>query len=411
MTARRSVAIIGAGAAGLMAAARLADAGVAADVFEQNEKIGRKLRITGKGRCNITNKCDRDAFLQNVIANPRFLYSALTRFSPDDLIAYLEGQGLPLKVERGNRVFPVSDQAQDVIHIFDRKLRGTSVRLRRGRVTEIRDNGPFRLVLSDGTENTYDIILLATGGITFPKTGSRGVGYRFAPAYGHDITKRTPVLVSLLCAEDACARMQGLTLKNVRLKLYDGSKRLFDELGEVLFTHKGISGPLALTASSLLRNEPLPLQARIDCKPGLDADMLDARILRDFASQQNRALKNSLHQLLPRTMIPEILAVSGIAPEKPVNLITRADRGALSKAIKGFPLTVTDRGGADEAVITAGGVSVRQVNPTTMESKLVKDMYFAGEILDVDALTGGFNLHIAFATAVLAAEAIIEKTR
>ena len=408
MTAQRRVAIIGAGAAGLMAAAQLADAGVGADLFEQNEFIGRKLRITGKGRCNITNKCDREAFLQNVIANPKFLYSALTRFSPDDLIAYLEAQGLPLKVERGNRVFPKSDQAQDVIDLFSRKIQGSSVRLRRGRITNMKGDGPF-YITCNGMEETYDIVLLATGGITYPKTGSRGDGYRFAQAYGHKITEQIPVLVSFQCAEDACARMQGLTLKNVRLKLYSGKKRLFDNLGEVLFTHKGISGPLVLTASSLLRSQTMPMQVRIDCKPGLDADMLDARLVRDFADQQNRAVKNSLHQLLPRTLIPEVLAVSKVDPDKPVNLVTRAERGALAEAIKGFPLTITGRAGAEEAVITAGGVQVRQVNPATMESRLVKGLYFAGEILGVDALTGGFNLHIAFATAVLAADAIIEE--
>lgn len=408
MTALRRVAIIGAGAAGLMAAAQLADAGVGADLFEQNEFIGRKLRITGKGRCNITNKCDRETFLQNVIANPKFLYSALTRFSPDDLIAYLEAQGLPLKVERGNRVFPKSDQAQDVIDLFSRKIQGSSVRLRRGRITNMKGDGPF-CITCNGMEETYDIVLLATGGITYPKTGSRGDGYRFAQAYGHKITEQIPVLVAFQCAEDACARMQGLTLKNVRLKLYSGKKRLFDNLGEVLFTHKGISGPLVLTASSLLRSQTMPMQVRIDCKPGLDADMLDARLVRDFADQQNRAVKNSLHQLLPRTLIPEVLAVSNVDPDKPVNLVTRAERGALAEAIKGFPLTITGRASAEEAVITAGGVQVRQVNPSTMESRLVKGLYFAGEILDVDALTGGFNLHIAFATAVLAADAIIEE--
>lgn len=403
------VIIAGGGAAGMMAAIAAANAGHRVILCEKNEKLGKKLYITGKGRCNITNNSDVESLLKNVMRNPKFLYSAFYTFDSSGVIEFFESEGLPVKTERGNRVFPVSDKSSDVIRTLQRAMEQRGVRIclntavKRLRITDGICDGAVLARGREEMEETADAVIVATGGISYPSTGSTGDGYRFAKESGHTIQKTTPSLVPFSVREDYISRMQGLSLRNVELVIKDGRKELFRELGELLFTHFGISGPLVLSASSLISGRSLEgLSAWIDLKPALSEHQLDERLLRDFKECPNSFFKNSLNKLLPSKLIPVMVELSGIPPEKKVNEITRQERSALAGYIKAFPFTLEGLRSYNEAVITRGGVSVREINPATMESKKVPGLYFAGEVLDLDARTGGYNLQIAWSTGYLA---------
>lgn len=399
------VIIIGGGAAGAMAAAQCGMLGKKVIIFEPNGRIGKKLAITGKGRCNVTNNCTEDELLRNIPVNPRFLYSAFSRFGVPDVMDFFESRGVPLKTERGNRVFPVSDKAGDIVAALDRSLRQSGVKLIREKVTEIlTDDGVCTGVRAGGREYNAVSVLLATGGCSYPGTGSDGSGYELAKNVGHTVTDIKPSLVPIVCEEKYCRDMMGLSLKNVTLSLFDGKKKIFSELGEMLFTHFGVSGPLVLSASSHIRQmEKDRYKLFIDLKPGLTPQQLDARILRDFDGNINRIFGNSLSALLPAKLVPVVVRLSGIEGEWKVNQITRHQRLTLVELLKSFPLTVSAFRPIEEAIITSGGVNVREINPKTMESRLVQGLFFAGEIIDVDGYTGGFNLQIAFSTAYCAA--------
>ncbi len=409
MANKKSVAIIGAGAAGLMAAYMFAMFGIEADLFEKNQRLGMKLGITGKGRCNLTNNCSLDDLMNNTITNNRFMYSAFSFFSPEDLMNLFQNNGLPLKTERGNRVFPVSDRALDVISFFLRNIDGSTVKIIRQAVKDIEYNGIFTVV-TETEKLLYDNVIIATGGVSYPRTGSTGDGYVFAKKFGHSVVMPRASLIPLESDDGVCKQLQGLSLKNVTASFKDKQgKIIYSELGEMLFTHFGVSGPLVLTASSYMKEDNISgYTVSIDLKPGLDHKALDNRILRDFGSAQNKDFKNSLSALLPSKMIPVIIEYSGIDPHKQVNTVTKEERTNLVNLIKNFSIRLSARRPIDEAVITAGGVNVKEISPKTMESKLQKGLYFAGEIMDVDALTGGFNLQIAFSTAALAAQSVID---
>lgn len=399
------VIIIGGGAAGAMAAVQCSDAGKSVLIFEPNGKIGKKLAITGKGRCNVTNNCDIDTLMNNIPTNPRFLYSAFSNFSPYDTMDFFESCGVPLKTERGNRVFPVSDRAADIVSALEKRIHKAGVKIIKQRVTGITtENGVCTGVKAGGREYRSGSVILASGGRSYPSTGSTGDGYRLAQALGHTVTELKPSLVPLVCEEKYCSDMMGLSLKNVTLTLFDGKKKLYSELGEMLFTHFGVSGPLVLSASSHIRKmESGRYTMTIDLKPGLSPEQLDSRIQRDFKENLNRIYGNSLSKLLPSKLIPTVVRLSGTEGDKKVNSITREERLRLAGLLKSFPLTVRDFRPIDEAIITSGGISVKEIEPKTMQSKLVPGLYFAGEIIDTDAYTGGFNLQIAFSTAVTAA--------
>ena len=395
------VIIIGGGAAGAVAGITAARMGRSVIIFEKNEKIGRKLRITGKGRCNVTNNCTNEELLNNVPVNPRFLYSAFSGFNSQDVMDFFEQLGVPLKTERGNRVFPVSDNAQDVVDALERELKNLGVKIINRKVTKlIIADGICEGVVAGGKEYSSQSVLIATGGKSYPNTGSTGDGYVFAESAGHTVTPIYPSLVPLVSIEKYCAEMMGLSLRNVAVKLYDGEKLIYDEQGEMLFTHFGVSGPLILSASSHIRKmERGRYKIRIDLKPALDMKQLDLRIQRDFSENQNRDFINAIRKLLPAKLIPVAVRLSGIPAEQKVNAITKEQRKAFAELIKAFPITIADFRPIDEAIITSGGISVKEINPKTMESKLVSGLYFAGEVIDVDAYTGGFNLQIAFSTA------------
>lgn len=395
------VIIIGGGAAGAVAGITAARTGRSVIIFEKNEKIGRKLRITGKGRCNVTNNCTNEELLNNVPVNPRFLYSAFSGFNSQDVMDFFEQLGVPLKTERGNRVFPVSDNAQDVVDALERELKNLGVKIINRKVTKlIIADGICKGVVAGGKEYSSQSVLIATGGKSYPNTGSTGDGYAFAESAGHTVTPIYPSLVPLVSVEKYCAEMMGLSLRNVAVKLYDGEKLIYDEQGEMLFTHFGVSGPLILSASSHIRKmERGRYKIRIDLKPALDMKQLDLRIQRDFSENQNRDFINAIRKLLPAKLIPVAVRLSGIPAEQKVNAITKEQRKAFAELIKAFPITIADFRPIDEAIITSGGISVKEINPKTMESKLVSGLYFAGEVIDVDAYTGGFNLQIAFSTA------------
>lgn len=394
------VMIIGGGAAGMLAASTAAAHGARVTVVEANEKTCRKLCITGRGRCNLTNNCDLTEFMQNTPGNGRFLYGALARFSPQDAMAHFEALGVPLKTERGGRVFPVSDRAYDIADALLRDARERGVRIVQGRVTEIMvQNGRVAGVRTDREGLAADAVIVATGGMSYPLTGSRGDGYALARALGHEIVEPCASLVPL--EAPGCAPMQGLALKNTRLRLYGGEKCLFEDFGELLFTHFGLSGPIVLSASARMR-EPLSYRVELDLKPALDEAALDARILRDFTDAQNRNFGNALGRLLPRLLIPAVVARTGIDPNKKIHAVTRAERAGLLRALKAFEIPITGKRPIDEAIITSGGVQVREVDARTMESRLVRGVYFAGEVLDVDAYTGGFNLQIAWSSGYAA---------
>jgi hypothetical protein len=400
------VVVVGGGAAGMMAAGTAASRGKRVLLIERNEKPGKKIYITGKGRCNVTNASDLNGYMRNIPTNPRFLYSALSRFFNDDLIALLDDMGIPTKIERGNRVFPASDKSSDIIKGLYRYVEqnGADVWFNT-RVKDIMvENNAVRGVgLYDGRLVEASSVILATGGLSYPTTGSTGDGYTMAERLGHTVKPLMPSLVPLDIVEDWVKSLQGLSLKNVKLSAYAGGKRFFAEQGEMLFTHFGISGPLVLTLSRyMLDHNVTDIEIVLDLKPALTLQQLDERIRRDFSKYNNKQFKNSLGDLLPQKLIPVIVELSHIQQDKPVNQITKEERRNLAEMLKELKMHVLGLRSFKEAVITHGGVDVREIDPKTMESKLVKGLYFAGEIIDVDALTGGYNLQIAFSTGYLA---------
>lgn len=402
--------IVGGGAAGLMAACTASRAGKNVLLIERNDRVGKKLAITGKGRCNVTNQCTDEEFFANIPVGGKFLYSAYSSFNCYDTMEFFEGLGVPLKTERGNRVFPVSDRAGDIVSALERACKKSGVTFLHKRVTEVlAEDNVITGVRCGGDVYNAMSVLIATGGKSYPGTGSDGDGYRFAAALGHTVTPLKPSLVPLVSEEDYCGEMTGLSLKNVEVSVMDTSKNkvVFKEQGEMLFTHFGVSGPLILSASSHIRDmERGRYKILIDMKPALDFQTLDKRLQRDFSENPNRIFANSLSKLLPSKMIPVVVRLSGISPEKQVNSVTKQERTELVTLLKNFPVTVRDFRPLSEAIITSGGVKLSEVNPKTMESKLVSGLFFAGEVLDADAYTGGFNLQIAFSTAVAAGKSI-----
>lgn len=401
--------VIGAGAAGLCCAGFIARAGAEVLVLERGTRPTRKVLVTGKGRCNVTNNCTPDVFLKNVRTNSRFLYSASSAFPPEDTMRLFESLGVPLKTERGNRVFPVSDRAADIADALIRFAGKGRIRTD-ARVSEIlAEGGAVRGVrLESGETCMADAVVLATGGMSYPGTGSTGDGYRMAERLGHTIIPPRAALVPIATREKWCAELMGLSLKNVTLTLKNtAGKAVFSGMGEMLFTHFGVSGPLVLSASSYMKDAPCAYRMEIDLKPALDMQQLDARLLRDFAENKNRDFANALDRLLPRRLIPVAVRLSGIAPETKVHSVTQAQRRAFAALLKALPVTPKAFAPIEQAVITSGGVSVREISPKTMESKLISGLYPIGEVVDVDAFTGGFNLQIAFSTAFLAAAAIV----
>lgn len=402
--------IVGGGAAGLMAACTASRAGKNVLLIERNDRVGKKLAITGKGRCNVTNQCTDEEFFANIPVGGKFLYSAYSSFNCYDTMEFFEGLGVPLKTERGNRVFPVSDRAGDIVSALENACRQSGVTFLHKRVTEVlAEDNVITGVRCGGDVYNAMSVLIATGGKSYPGTGSDGDGYRFAAALGHTVTPLKPSLVPLVSEEDYCGEMTGLSLKNVAVSVMDTSKNkvVFKEQGEMLFTHFGVSGPLILSASSHIRDmERGRYKILIDMKPALDFQTLDKRLQRDFSENPNRIFANSLSKLLPSKMIPVVVRLSGISPEKQVNSVTKQERTELAALLKSFPVTVRDFRPLSEAIITSGGVKLSEVNPKTMESKLVQGLFWAGEVLDVDAYTGGFNLQIAFCTAAAAGKSI-----
>ena len=400
--------VIGGGAAGMLCSAAAAERGLDVILLEPNKVLGRKLRITGKGRCNVTNNCDIKEFLNNIPGDGRFLHSALNRLSPHDTMELFEGLGVHLKTERGNRVFPVSDNANDVAGALQRYLNRAGVRVVHDSAKHIltKDNAVTGVETSGGIIDCRAAVI-CTGGLSYPLTGSRGAGYKMAKELGHTVTPTRPSLVPLESDDDYCAEMQGFSLKNVTLSAYEDGKLIYKELGEMLFTHFGVSGPLVLSASSHMRRfGEARYELRIDLKPGLDEKKLDARLLRDFEKYANRDFANSLGDLAGKTMIPVLVRLSGIPAETKVNSITREQRHELLRLLKSFPVSIIGPRPIDEAIVTSGGVSTKEINPRTMQSKLVGGLYFAGEVMDLDAYTGGFNLQIAWSTAYVAANSI-----
>ncbi len=403
--------VIGGGAAGLMAACTAAEQGMQVVLVDKNRKLGKKLRITGKGRCNLTNDCEVRDFLTHIGGEAKFLYPALSAFGPAETMAFFEENGLSLKTERGRRVFPQTDNANDVADLLVHLCRQHGVRILEDRAAgiSIRDGAVTGVKTESGTVSC-SACLISTGGLSYPLTGSTGDGYRFARSLGHTVSELRPSLVPLESPSPACRRLQGLTLKNVEFSLFRGESRLFRERGEMLFTHFGISGPLVLSASAQMRQNDLePYRAEIDLKPALDEKSLDQRLLRDLQKYQNKTLPNALTDLLPRTLIPEVLERSGLAEELRANSLTKEERSALLRTLKAFPLKISGTRPYDEAIITAGGVNLKEINPRTMESRYVPGLYFAGEILNLDGVTGGFNLQIAWSTGRLAGISAAEK--
>lgn len=390
----------------MMAAITAAEQGAEVTLFERNDRMGKKLRITGKGRCNLTNDCELNEFLQNVPTNPRFLYTALTRFSTADTKAFFEGLGVPLKTERGKRVFPVSDKAGDIVAALDRQCRALGVHILHERVqTVLIEDGVAVGVKTANATYRSDSVIVCTGGRSYAQTGSDGDGYRFAKEAGHTVTAIAPSLVPLVSDGKLCATMQGLSLKNVALRIVDAAtqKTVYSDFGEMMFTHFGLTGPLVLSASAHLCDPTAnSYEAVIDLKPALDEKTLDARIRSDFEKYRNRDIINALDDLLPQKMIAPMIDLFGIDPRKKVHSVTKEERERVVRHIKGLSVKIKDFRPINEAIITRGGVSVREIDPKTMKSKLVDGLYFAGEVLDVDAYTGGFNLQIAFSTAYLA---------
>lgn len=398
--------VIGGGAAGMMAAYAAAMCGNEVSLYEKNEKLGKKVYITGKGRCNVTNACETQELLGNIVTNPKFMYSPIYTFDNNMVQSFMEEWGCPLKTERGNRVFPQSDKSYDVINALIRAMRENKVDINLdSHVSDIlTENGHVTGIRVNGCDIECDNVILATGGYSYPSTGSTGEGHTMASKLGHHITKCMPALVPFTAAEEWVKELQGLSLRNCGVTIYDGDHKIYEDFGELLFTHFGVSGPTVLSASSyavdIIRKRPLRLV--IDLKPALDEKQLDARILRDFEANINRKFMNSLDKLFPKSLIPVIIERSGIDAQCRVNEITRDKRQGLVKLIKNFDLTLTGLRGFNEAIITHGGVDVKEIDSSTMESKLIKGLYFAGEMIDVDAVTGGFNLQVAWSTGYLA---------
>lgn len=413
------IAVIGGGAAGMMSAIVAARNGHKVQLYEKNEKLGKKLYITGKGRCNITNAADMDCLFANVMSNRKFLYSAFYGFDNMQTIQFFEGLGVKTKIERGERVFPASDKSSDVINGMLRELKRLGVRIfYNSEVVQVEtgENWVEGICVRNNEKETYvpvDAVIIATGGLSYPSTGSTGDGYRFAKSMGHTVKKLSQALVPFQIKEEYVKDMQGLSLRNVSLKVFVGKKKIFEDFGEMLFTHFGVSGPLILSASSYVSNyiDKQEVKLILDLKPALTKEQLDARLIRDFSEMQNKQFKNGLDKLLPKKMIPVIISLSGINPNKPIHSITKEERQTIISLLKEMELHVERLRGYNEAIITKGGVSVKEINPSTMESNLVKGVYFVGEVLDLDALTGGYNLQIAWSTAYLAGMEIEEQER
>lgn len=407
------VIVIGGGPAGMFAAITAAEGGGKVLLLERNPRLGKKLLITGKGRCNVTNSCDSQEVMRNIPRNGRFLYSALAAFTPNQIMDFFEQRGCPLKVERGNRVFPVSDRAVSILECLQQELRRQNVQVKTGRVqTILISGGAVTGVQVDGVQIHAARVILATGGVSYPTTGSTGDGYRLAQTLGHTVTELEGSLVPLEVDGDDCLRMQGLSLRNVGVRILNQKgKAIYKDFGELLFTHFGVSGPTILSASAHLDGQQCTLY--LDLKPALDDGKLDARILRDLSMYQNRSMENALTDLLPRSMIPVVLNRLGIDSAMQANSLTKQKRGEMVTLLKNFPLVITGKRPVAEAIVTRGGVKVSEIDPKTMESKLVEGLYFAGEIIDCDGYTGGFNLQIAWSTAFAAGSAvkrIIDKT-
>ncbi len=404
----RHIVIIGAGAAGLMACYALKGRVGKVSVIERNAVLARKVRITGKGRCNVTNIADMEEMLDNITRNKRFMYSSLSAFSNYDMMAFLEDMGVPTKVERGGRVFPESDSAKDIADALIKGAKAENVEFLTKKATgiEVKD-GRVEAVVCEREKIPCDGIILATGGKSYPLTGSDGLGYKLARSVGHNIIEPKPSLIPLVTEEKWTADLMGLSLKNIAITFEENGKTVYSDFGEMLFTHFGISGPVVLSASAHLEDvDKRNYKAKIDLKPALDEKQLDTRILRDFEQMGKKHLVNALDKLLPKALIPVIIDLSGIDPHKEVTGITKKERSELGRLIKNLELNITATRPIDEAIVTKGGIDCRQINPSTMESKLVKGLFFAGEAIDVDAYTGGFNLQIAFSTGYLAGSKI-----
>lgn len=417
----------------MMAAVTATGNGHEVHVFEKNEKLGKKLFITGKGRCNLTNACDMDTLFASVVSNPKFLYSAFYGFTNEQAIEFFEGIGLRTKTERGNRVFPLSDHSSDVIRVLEKEMERRNVQVHlHSEVKEVLTDGAafLGLLFRNGKKETGDACIIATGGLSYPSTGSTGDGYRFGEATGHKVTELIPALVPMEVKEWYAKELQGLSLRNVAAAVYDGKKKLYEEFGEMLFTHYGVSGPVILSASSVVgrrlgtgtapedgpekktaseKRTAKELTLKIDLKPALTAEQLDQRVLREFEEQKNKQFKNAVDKLFPAKLKPVMIELSKIPPEKKVHEISKEERRGFVELIKNFRMTLTGLRGFSEAIITRGGISVRDIDPGTMESRYVKGLYFAGEVLDLDALTGGFNLQIAWSTGYAAGNAIFNE--
>lgn len=405
------VVVVGGGAAGMMAAYQAAKNGHKVILVDKNEKLGKKIYITGKGRCNLTNAGELEEIFNNIMTNRKFLYSALYSFTNDDVINFFETNGMKTKIERGNRVFPVSDHSSDVISTVAKELRKNQVDIRL--FTPVKDliitnDKACGVLLENGEKIMCDSVIIATGGLSYPSTGSTGDGYRFAKDSGHTINKCVPSLVPMNIKEEWVKELQGLSLRNVNVRMINGKKKLYNELGEMLFTHFGVSGPLILSASAMINRKYFDenLKIIIDLKPALDMEQLNKRILRDFEEELNKQFKNSLNKLLPSKLIPIVINLSGIDPDKQVNTITKEERQRLAYLLKNLEISFNGFRGWNEAIITKGGISVKDINPSTMESKIVNNLYFCGEVLDLDALTGGYNLQIAWSTGYLAGDSV-----
>lgn len=397
---KRKITVVGGGAAGMMAAICAAEQGAAVTLLEPNERLGKKLNITGKGRCNVTNDAGLETLLANVPRNGKFLYSAFSSFDGRDAISFFEGLGVPLKTERGNRVFPVSDRSFDISGALERRMRMLKVTIVRDRARSIlTEAGTVSGTAAEHGVYPANAVILSTGGVSYPATGSTGEGHRIAAAAGHTVTPLQGSLVPLREKGNTCASMQGLSLRNVQLTVFESGKKIYTDFGEMLFTHFGVSGPLVLSASAHMRHfEKKSYRLEIDLKPALDENQLDKRLLSDFEKYCNHDFANALKDLLPQKMIPQMVRASGIDPRCKVHTVTREQRRGLIQLLKHWPIEIAGLCPVTDAIITSGGIKVSEINPTTMESKLVKGLFFAGEIIDVDAYTGGFNLQIAWAT-------------
>ena len=406
------VIVVGGGAAGMMASIAAAGQGHQVELLERNEKLGKKIYITGKGRCNVTNACDLDEFFTNIVSNEKFLYSSLYQYDNQAVMEFFESNGCPLKIERGNRVFPVSDHASDVTKALADKMKALQVKVTLHCKVEdliLNEDGSIAGVITSKKEKKYaDRVIFATGGLSYEPTGSDGSGIRILEKYGHKIAQPKPALVPFELKEDYGLRLQGLALKNVNFSIKNGKKKIYDGFGEMLFTHFGISGPLVISASSYYVKQLYgkEITCAIDLKPALTIDMLDKRILREFEENKNKQFKNALDKMFPSKLIPVMIELSGIDPEKKINEVTKEERKNLVNLIKNWEMTIVGTRGFREAIITQGGVAVKGVNPSTMESKVIPGLYLAGEMLDIDALTGGFNLQLAWSTGYLAGNSV-----